>query len=440
MANPPTVPKKKDRIFPFVFQSNGRIGRIKLWPSGLYATQFSFAGEQDRNTFKTFEAAWLYLHTEFSRLDTDRANARSQHALNADVRTYSELEQLLRSEGSGATLREAVTYYLANHKKSPFKPRKFSACEAAFREQQKRDGISTGQCEALAKHFRRFSRGSGEDKKLFRDRDIDSFTTLEISDWLNRCRDEKTDELWGWKTRTSVRGSLVSLSRYAQETLKAIPLGAKTEFQLVRTPKRPQRQKVEIYKPEELETLLMAAIESDIDLIPAIVLGALQGLRPAEVHAENADRPPFSWEEINWGDRLVHVTGQKVRSKQTRDFLLQPATARWLEPFRKLKGAVWRYKQAHSKKLIALRERAEVRSVYDGFRRSYASYRIRELRGNLDTLAAEMGNSPKEILGSYKRNVTDREAAKWFGVVPPSGYAEKIKAVLDLRATVQPAL
>ncbi len=423
MANPPKVPKKKDRIFPFVFQANGRIGRIKLWPSGLYATQFTFAGEQDRNTFKTFEAAWLYLHTEFSRLDTDRANARSQHALNADVRTYSELEQLLRTEGSGATLREAVIYYLANHRKSPFKPRKFAECEIAFREQQKRYGISTGQYAALAKHFRRFSRASGEDKKLFADRDIDSFTTLEISGWLNGCRYEKTGELWGWKTRTNVRGSLVSLSRYAQETLKAIPAGAETEFQLVRTPMKPQRQKVEIYTPEELQMLFMTAIETDIDMIPAIVLGAFQGLRPAEVHAENADRPPFSWEEINWNDRLVHVTGQKVRSKQTRDFLLQPSSARWLEPFRSLTGSVWRYKQAHSKKLIALREKAGVRSVYDGFRRSYASYRIRELGGNLDTLAAEMGNSPKEILGAYKRNVSDSEAAKWFGIVPPSGYS-----------------
>ena len=76
-------------------------------------------------------------------------------------------------------------------------------------------------------------------------------------------------------------------------------------------------------------------------------------------------------------------------------------------PVQTFKGAIWRHKQAHSKKWIALRKDADVRSIYDGFRHSYASYRIRQLKGNLAQLAAEMGNSPAELIDSYKRNVTD---------------------------------
>ena len=81
--------------------------------------------------------------------------------------------------------------------------------------------------------------------------------------------------------------------------------------------------------------------------------------------------------------------------------------------------------------MIALREKAKVKSVYDGCRHSYASYRIRQLKGNLAELAAEMGNSPAEIVDSYKRNVTDAEAEAWFKQMPPEDYAERIKAHLS---------
>jgi hypothetical protein len=262
---------------------------------------------------------------------------------------------------------------------------------------------------------------------------MDSFTALEIALWLGTRKDEKKGQLWSGKTKISNLGSLVSLSVFSRDTLKAIPGEGPTEFQLVKRPKLKQRGAVEIYSPAELKRLLTTAIKTDIDLIPVIVLGGLQGLRPAECHAEGLDRPPFTWEEINWNDRIVDVTGQKVRSKHTRGIPLQPSAARWLQPFRILKGPIWTYVEAHTKKMLALRKLAGVKSVYDGYRRSFASFRIRELDGNLDKLAVEMGNSPEEILGAYKRNVTDAEAAAWFGVMPPAGYAGKIRSVLAQR-------
>ena len=63
-----------------------------------------------------------------------------------------------------------------------------------------------------------------------------------------------------------------------------------------------------------------------------------------------------------------------------------------------------------------------MRRIPDGFRHSYASYRIRQLKANLPLLAEEMGNSPREIIRSYKRNVTDAEANAWFNVMPPENY------------------
>jgi hypothetical protein len=67
-----------------------------------------------------------------------------------------------------------------------------------------------------------------------------------------------------------------------------------------------------------------------------------------------------------------------------------------------------------------------LRRIANGQRHSYASYRIRQLKGNLDQLAEEMGNSPREIIRSYKRNVTDAEANAWFNLMPPVRYWDAV--------------
>jgi hypothetical protein len=88
--------------------------------------------------------------------------------------------------------------------------------------------------------------------------------------------------------------------------------------------------------------------------------------------------------------------------------------------------------KAYDDKMKTLFGRAGLDRRYDAFRHSYASYRIRQLRGNLAALAEEMGNSPAEIINSYKRNVTDVQAAAWFGLFPPPEYANMVRVALGL--------
>jgi hypothetical protein len=420
-----TKPRSQNQFrFPFRFEKNGRTGKIYKLGNGTFKSAFTFAGSPKQNTFKTPQAALEYLDAEFSKLDTQRENALSLHPLNGSVKDYAELEQLLRDEGSGASLREAVSFYIAHHKTKRFKAMRVSECAAAFVSSQRTNGITDIQIKTLQKHFRRFEKEYGR-------RQIHDISTQEISDWLGSQRDEKAKQPWSIKTRKGVRGSLVSLSIYSRDILKAIPAIGDTEFQKVRPPKDEQREAVEIYTPAEFTELLKAALEHDIDLIPALVVGGFCGLRPFEFHAEGLKREPLKWEAINWNDMLLHVQGQKVRSKATRDIPLQAVAQAWLKPFADQKGPIWKHTSAHSKKMIALREKAKVKSVYDGCRHSYASYRIRQLKGNLAELAAEMGNSPAEIVDSYKRNVTDAEAEAWFKQMPPEDYEDRIKAHLS---------
>ena len=103
--------------FRYVVERHGRVGRIKFWPNrGIYGTYFHFAGRSVRNSFKTFEGAYEYLIREFSKLDTEPHNSSIVYPIRGDLRTYHELEMLLKERTGGkATLREAVDFYLAHH-------------------------------------------------------------------------------------------------------------------------------------------------------------------------------------------------------------------------------------------------------------------------------------------------------------------------------------
>ena len=412
--------------FPYVFEKNGRTGRIKKWGDGKFGTYFLFGTSKIRNSFRSFEAAWDYLDREFSKLDTDRANSIALHPISHDVRAYNELEQILRERGGGATLREVVQFYLNHREHETFTPATVAACAGAFLAEEKGRNHS-------ALHERTLTRHLGHFVKAFGHRQIHEVTARELSDWLKDFRQEDGNP-WAVKTRISVRGTLVSLFIYARDMLKAIRNREKTEAQLVKNPQRDAKEEVGIYTPDQMRMLLLAALETDAALIPALVFGGFQGLRPDEFHGENVKerRSPLKWESVNWTDRRLDVLG-KVRSKARRHPPLHMVSEAWLKPLCEASGPIWKLEKSYTYKMRNLLQEAGVEGVHDGLRHSYASYRCRHLGNELPKLAEEMGNSPSEIIKSYKANVTDEEADAWFGIMPPKDYAKRIRAILPLR-------
>jgi integrase len=135
------------------------------------------------------------------------------------------------------------------------------------------------------------------------------------------------------KTRNNVLGSLVCLSLYSQKKLHAIhKTDEKNEFQEVERYDDDPKSEVDIYTPNEIRTLLNAAIEHDVELIPIVVLGAFLGLRPSEAHGEGilATRERLKWGDFVWHDSLLKVTGQKVRAIKPRDIPINEAAKKWL--------------------------------------------------------------------------------------------------------------
>lgn len=369
----------------------------------------------------------LYLDRELKALDHDAANSLALTPLNASVRTYRELETVLRDKADGATLREAVQYYLTHNPKRKFKPLSVADCAAKHIADQRNINNSPAQIETLQKHLKRFCSSFGK-------RHIHEIESNEVADWLHTCVDSKTGKKWSPKTKNNVLGSVVSLALFSRDHLHAIPdTGGKLEVQKVKRSKLDASKDVEIYTPEEMRTLLEGAYAHDIDLIPIFVLGGFLGLRPSEAHGEGVNREKLKWDSFLWIESSLPLKGQKVRGIPTRTVPISSNAEKWLEPFKKIKGVVWRHKEAHSKKLGSLRKRIGVRSISDGFRHSFCSYRIRITGNDLKKVAYEMGNSPREIIDSYRRDVTDQTAEEWFAIDPPVGYENAVEAALKLR-------
>lgn len=414
---------KKPR-FPYSFEKNGRKGKIYLTSKGTFKTYFVFAHKQNQNVFATFEGAKSYLSKEFDKLDTNAADSASQYPLSRDRKYYHELEELLGTE-AGATLRDAVDFYLSARPKTKFKPITVKDCSEKFLADKKNDNLSNFHTRSLKKHLRRFGETFGTKK-------IHEITSEQIKDWLHSQKDKRTNRKWSIKHKRNVLGSLVTFARYAKDTYKAFPhVLSPTEFELVRKPKNDIKDEVEVYSPEELSRQLKAAIEHDVEVIPVILLGAFFGLRPTEAHGEEMTRPKIRWDAFDWQNKLLHVRFQKVRSKPTRSIPIHPIAALWLAPFKKLKGSIWKKSAAYDERLTKICSKANCSKIWNGYRHSYASYRIVHLKYDYAAVAAELGNSVQEVIKSYRRNVLPKTADEWFSVKPPRGYGTKIKAYLS---------
>lgn len=111
--------------FPYEFKgAGGRTGKIKKWSGGKFGIYFRHGGKKHTNSFTSFEAAYTYLERVFEQLDK---GISPNHVLSStagdDLRAYQELLQILREAVPGATLREALDYFITNRNANPFKPK-----------------------------------------------------------------------------------------------------------------------------------------------------------------------------------------------------------------------------------------------------------------------------------------------------------------------------
>lgn len=187
-----------------------------------------------------------------------------------------------------------------------------------------------------------------------------------------------------------------------------LPKAETTEADFV--PKaRPGAIETEIFDPEEMEKLLLAAPSR---LIPLLAIGGFTGLRAAEMSR-------LDWKAVNMRRRLIELRAGQAKTASRRIIPISDNLAAWLELVER-EGPVIPDADLF-RQTTALARRHGIRWPRNVLRHSFISYRVAQIQ-DVNRVALEAGNSPAIIFKHYRELVTEEAAAEWFSIVPPSGW------------------
>lgn len=179
---------------------------------------------------------------------------------------------------------------------------------------------------------------------------------------------------------------------------------------------------VKIHTPAEVERLFSACREIDFELIPALVLMTLCGVRPDPNHGEIVR---LRWEHLFITDNepRIEIPADVAKKDKSRQVTLRPSVLAWL--------SWWTSNGGTAKGLIvktsgeafrlgrrAVFAKAKVASIQDGLRKTFASYLAKS--ETKDTAIKELGHSGGELLDRhYRTDVTMTEANAFWAILPP---------------------
>ncbi len=175
-----------------------------------------------------------------------------------------------------------------------------------------------------------------------------------------------------------------------------------------------RRHDVDIYSPDELRRLLDAA---PTEYLPCLAIGALAGLRSAEIQR-------LTWDSIDLQRGFIKVAAGKAKTGSRRLVPICDSLKAWLTRDAKPSGPIW--SRSHddfyaAQKVTAMatgdQGKSPVKWKANGLRHSFASYRL-AATSDAAKVAHEMGNSPSVVHSHYAELVTPDEAKQWFDVCP----------------------
>jgi integrase len=180
------------------------------------------------------------------------------------------------------------------------------------------------------------------------------------------------------------------------------------------------RKEVTVLKPEEFERMLKAALESDLSILPYLVVCGYAGVRP------EGEATRLEWRDYDWTEGKLEVRPEITKNNQRRFVELEPNACRWLEAYRARGGNISGILAPFTEKELRThresnRRLAEI-SHWGGslLRHSYASYWC-VLHDNVDRLLFMLGHSSLEMLRRhYRRAVPVEQAKKYFSILPPA--------------------
>lgn len=279
----------------------------------------------------------------------------------------------------------------------------------------KRTRIGERHLEGLTGQLGRFA-------KAFGTAPLDKVTGAEIEGWV--CKIPRL----GPVSRNKLRKSLKSLFAYGCDTSPAWC----DRNPIAKIGKEKEPSKIpESYTPEETAAILQTALDMNSPAFPELVLGFFSGLRPTEIMALDLSIIDFASDEFR--TPLHHANGEETKTG-ARMAPLTPACKAWLLAQPRRTGKACTYDgQGLSMEIRTILAAAKVKTIYDGRRHSFVSYRCAAIR-DVAKVADECGNSPNVIKKNYRNIVTAAAAERYFAI-RPEAKAENVMSIEDGRAS-----
>jgi hypothetical protein len=335
----------------------------------------SFGTLKEAEAFQKQKRADLERHRE-TRFDLDD---RQMFSLARDLATshgYTVLQAVQewhRSKGSsnGAPLGEVIKKFLAA---------KSNRSEAYM------DKVN-GDMRLFQAHF-----GA--------DRPIDRIRSDEIEDFLDSKKATA-------RRRINLRSEIITLFRYTQNRLRALPRDRKTEAELVEKDQT-KRKPVETFSPEEFEAFIGAVRP---EWLPWLVLGGLAGIRT------DGEIFRIRWESFKWDKRIIDLEPAITKINERRHVPLCDRLIDLLMPVRREFGPVINQKKPEdeTKRLARI---TGIQWRRNALRHSFCSYRI-AITGDIPLVSTESGNSVQMIKRCYWDVKHFDEGLRWFGIILP---------------------
>jgi integrase len=310
------------------------LGKVKTYLTGNAFTLSWYAdGERKREMRSTLEDALSRAKEINKDLDAGRGHVKSFTAtetallntcieqlreigvpISQAVREYVAAHRILCGK---ASVEEAARTYSDDRSKADLKPIKFNEVSAEFLLRCERNGLSETYKAASRKFLKRVSRRLGSSH-------IQDITSKEIGNVVEH------EVNGGPRAYNNLLGTISAVFSYARKQ-GYLSRTEKTEAELVERKPVDRIEKISIYSPDEIRTILKR-IESK--LVPFIALGAFAGVRTEEIFR-------MRWEMVDLAKGFVLLDRGFTKTRRRRIIPINQALRSWIAPLHKKTGPIF---------------------------------------------------------------------------------------------------
>ncbi len=326
--------------------------------------------------------------------------------LSEAIREFVDSRKIMFQMSERASLVEAATFFVTETDRRKVTPKAFPAVVLEFLDDLKAKQRSYRHWVDCHSRLMKAS-------KTFRG-GIMEITAPDLERWLDSIKVKG-------RNRNNYRGTLTTLFSFARKRGYLLR-NTQTEAEYI-TLATDRGNPVGIYTPAQISQILLGLPDRWVSFA---AIGAFAGLRAAEIHR-------LEWSDVNMAEGHIVVDRHKDKTGRRRIVPIQANLKNWLKPHVQENGWICPHYAHDSTLLIQFSEafkKTGVSHVHNGFRHSYASYRLAETQ-SAEKVGLEMNTSPRKLFQNYRELVTEKAANEYFAVLPKkkrSQISDKVTA------------